>query len=86
MGLPDADGIAPGKLADMIVMDMTRPNMQPVHNVVKNLVYSGNPGNVRLTMVGGKVLYEKGLFFVGEDPERVFETARRETEALLREC
>ena len=86
MGLHDCDDIAPGKKADVIVIDMHRPNMQPVHNVVKNLVYSGNPGNVKMTVVGGKVLYENGVFHVGEDVETVYAEAQKETELLLREC
>ena len=86
MGLHEADGIAPGKLADMIVIDMLRPNMQPVHNVVKNLIYSGNPSNVKMTMIGGKVLYENGVFHVGEDIEKVYAEAQKETELLLSEC
>ncbi len=85
MGLDDCDAIAAGKQADMIVVDMHRANMRPVHNVVKNLVYSGNPGNVLLTMIAGKVLYEKGEFFVGEDPERVFSEAERLTAELMAE-
>lgn len=85
MGLSQCDSIAPGKQADMIVIDMHRANMRPVHNVVKNLVYSGNPGNVLMTMIAGKVLYEKGEFFVGEDPESVCREAERLTKTLLEE-
>lgn len=83
MGLPDCDGIAPGKQADLIVIDMHRPNMQPVHSIQKNLVYSGNPGNVLMTMIAGRVLYEKGEYFVGEDPETVYREAERLTRAIL---
>ena len=83
MGLADCDDLAVGKQADMIVIDMSRPNMQPVHNVVKNLVYSGNPGNVKLTMIAGKILYERGEFFVGEDPVRVYEDAQRLTMQIV---
>ena len=86
MGLALCDDIAPGKKADMIVIDMKRPNMQPVHNVVKNLIYSGNPGNVKMTMIGGRVLYENGAFYVGEDIEKIYAEARKETELLLSEC
>ena len=86
MGLHDADGISQGKLADMIVIDMKKPNMQPVHNVVKNLIYSGNPSNVKMTMIGGKVLYENGIFHVGEDIEKIYAEAQNETEMLLAEC
>jgi len=83
MGLTDCDRIAEGKQADMIVIDMKRANMQPEHNIVKNLVYSGNPGNVLMTMIAGKVLYEKGEYFVGEDPEAVYRQAQRLTAQLL---
>lgn len=66
MGLSDCDVLAPGKQADLIVIDLQRPNMQPVHNAARNLVYSGSKENVRLTMIAGRVLYENGAFFVGE--------------------
>ena len=72
MGLYDCDDIAVGKQADIIRIDMSRPNMQPVNNILKNLVYSGNPSNVKMTMIAGKILYENGEFFVGEDIEQVY--------------
>ena len=72
MGLADCDVLAPGKQADLIVIDLQRPNMQPVHNVARNLVYSGSKENVRLTMVAGRVLYENGAFFVGEPVQDIY--------------
>ena len=84
MGL-DAECIAPGKLADLVVLDMHQPNMFPVHNTIKNIVYSGSNANVRLTMVGGKVLYEEGQFFVGESPEEIYRRAQAVSEALTKE-
>ena len=83
MGLDDCDAVAVGKQADLVVIDMHRANMRPVHNVVKNLVYSGDPGNVRMTVIAGKILYEDGAFFVGEDPEAVYRTAERMTAELM---
>ena len=84
MGL-DADAIAPGKLADLVVIDLSQPNMFPRHNIVKNLVYSGSNTNVRLTMVGGKVLYEEGRFYLGESPEEIFRRAQASAERLTKE-
>ena len=84
MGL-DGDRIAPGKLADLVVLDMTQPNMLPVHNTVKNIVYSGSNANVRLTMVAGKVLFEEGKFFVGESPEEICRRAQAVTDRLTKE-
>lgn len=62
MGLNDCDCIDTGKKADLIVIDMSRPNMQPMHNITKNLVYSGSKDNIKLTMINGKILYENGEF------------------------
>lgn len=75
MGLDDCTDVAPGKKADLVVLDLQRPNMQPENNLVKNIVYAGSKENVRLTMVNGRVLYERGEFFVGESAERIYAKA-----------
>lgn len=62
MGLDDCDCIDTGKKADLIVIDLKRPSMQPIQNITKNLVYSGSKDCVKLTMVNGKILYENGDF------------------------
>ncbi|MCM1286582.1 MAG: amidohydrolase [Acetobacter sp.] len=62
MGLENCDCIKEGKMADLIVIDMHKPNMQPILNITKNLVYSGSKDNVKMTMVNGKILYENGNF------------------------
>ncbi len=83
MGLTGCDCIAEGKQADLIVVDLQRPSMQPIINIPKNLVYSGAKDCVKLTMVAGKILYENGEFFIGEDPARIYETAAAERKAML---
>jgi len=77
MGLSDCDCIAEGKQADMIVIDLSRPAMQPINNIAKNIVYSGSRDCVKLTMIAGKVLYEDGKFFLPDSPERVYEECQR---------
>ena len=67
MGLSDCDVLAEGKNADLIVIDLSRPNMQPISNIAKNLVYSGSKENVRLTMINGEILYENGSFCLKND-------------------
>ena len=75
MGLKDADVLAEGKLADIIMIDLTQPNMQPINNIVKNLVYSGSKSNVKMTMIGGIIRYEDGRFNIGVEPEEVYKKA-----------
>lgn len=72
MGLTQCDCLAPGQLADLIEIDLHQPNMQPLNNIAKNVVYSGSKQNVKRTMVNGKLLYEEGQFFVNADPEEIY--------------
>ena len=83
LGLTDCDCVAEGKQADLIVVNLSRPNMRPLLNIPKNLVYAGSRENVRLTMVAGKIRYENGEFFVGEDPERVYALAEDKVRRML---
>lgn len=83
MGLDDCDDIAVGKKADLCVIDLQRPNMQPVLNIPKNLVYAGSKENVRLTMINGRILYESGKFFIGEKPEEIYRQVQRLCDSIL---
>ena len=75
MGLMDCDCLAEGKLADLILLDLKQPNMQPENNIVKNIVYSGSKQNVLMTMINGEIKYEKQKFFIGAEPEEVYRRA-----------
>ncbi|HKM35029.1 MAG TPA: amidohydrolase [Lachnospiraceae bacterium] len=78
MKLNNADVLAEGKLADIIMIDLQQPNMQPIHCIEKNLVYSGSKQNVKMTMVGGKILYMDGIFYTDMSAIDIYsETERR---------
>lgn len=81
MGLENCDVLAEGKLADLIVLDLHQPNMQPLNNIPKNIVYSGSKTNVALTMIDGKILYENGQF-IGVDAESIYQKAGEILERL----
>ncbi len=76
MGLYDCDVIDEGKTADLIVIDLHRPNMQPVNNILKNIVYSGSKENVKMTMINGKILYENSEF-INTDIEKIYRNAQK---------
>ncbi|MGN0651227.1 MAG: amidohydrolase [Oscillospiraceae bacterium] len=76
MGLDYCDTLAVGKLADMTVIDLNQPNMRPVHNISKNLVYSGSKQNVCMTIVNGQILYEKGRFLT-VDADEIYARAEK---------
>ena len=62
MGLTDCDVLAEGKKADIIMIDMNKPSMQPENNIVRNIVYSADNSCVKMTMIDGRILYENGEF------------------------
>ncbi len=64
-------------LACVLMIDLNQPNMQPIHNIPNNLVYSGSRANVAMTMIGGRILYWKGEYNVGEDPGYIYEKCNK---------
>ena len=51
-----------GMDADIALVDFTAPHMMPCHNIVNGLVFSAKGGDVAMTMVRGKILYQNGKF------------------------
>ena len=51
-----------GMDADIILVDFSAPHLMPCHNVMNGLVYSAKGGDVAMTMVRGKILYQNGQF------------------------
>ncbi len=82
MYLPDSDVLAPGKAADIIMIDLLQPNMQPINNIPKNLVYSGSKQNVKMTMIQGRILYENGIFTDAYDVEEIYRKANEIIDSL----
>ena len=52
--------IAPGYTADLILIDFTKPNLIPCHDVAENLVYAAHGADVCMNMARGKVIYKDG--------------------------
>ncbi len=48
--------------ADIVLVDFSAPHLMPCHNVLSSLVFSAKGGDVAITMVKGKVLYQNGRF------------------------
>ena len=51
-----------GMDADIVLVDFSAPHLMPCHNVVNGLVFSAKGGDVAMTMVRGKILYQNGQF------------------------
>ncbi len=50
--------IAPGMLADIIIVDFSKPHLTPVYNPVSHLVYAAGAADVRTSIIGGQIVME----------------------------
>ena len=51
-----------GMNADIVLVDFSAPHLMPCHDVMNTLVFSAKGGDVAMTMVRGKILYQNGAF------------------------
>jgi len=83
-GRTDCGKLAEGYKADLIVLDISKPNMHPVHDLSTNVVYSASGSDILLTMVDGKALYRNGEYMTIDIEKAVFD-ADQATKKILGE-
>ncbi|MFC8369321.1 amidohydrolase [Streptomyces sp. NPDC057239] len=69
--------IAPGRRADLVLVDLTGPHTQPVHDLAATLVHSARAADVRTTIVDGRVLMRDRELLTIDVPEVVRELGER---------
>lgn len=62
LGWEGLGSLTVGGPADVIALDLTSPNMQPMYNPVSHLVYAASGHELRMNMVNGRVLYLDGTY------------------------
>ncbi len=80
----DAGILAPGKLADIAVVDLERVHLQPLNRTLSTLVYAARGSDVVMTIVGGDVIYENGASTKVNDAEVIAEARVRSAELIER--
>lgn len=83
-GRDNCGKLAVGFKADLIVMDLSQPNMHPIHDLATNLVYSATGSDVLLTMVDGRILYQNGEYLTIDIEKTIYE-AEKSTKRILGE-
>ena len=83
-GRTDSGILKVGNKADLIVLDISGPNMHPVHSLINNIVYSCSGGEVIMTMVDGNVLYENGIYSLIDIEKTVYEVEKATQRILER--
>lgn len=67
LGFADSGYLAPGRAADLIVIDTTATHFQPLHDVIASVVWCTQPADVRDVMVAGRwLMRERNLLTIDE--------------------
>ncbi len=78
--------ISVGNFADMVLIDLSAPNMFPPVNYPKHIVYSADVSNVLMTVANGQVVYDRGEYAIGEDFDRICRECTARSARLLRQA
>lgn len=79
----EAGAIAEGMLADVVLVSLQAPHMQPVHRVVSTLVHSADPADVVMTIADGRVIVENGTCTLVDERDAIGTVVER-AEHLVR--
>ncbi|GMQ94080.1 MAG: amidohydrolase family protein [Acidimicrobiia bacterium] len=81
----EAGTLAPGRLADVIVMDIDKVHHTPWNRPVASVVYAGTGIDVELSIVGGEIIVENGKS-TQVDEDEVRAKATEAAERLIAEA
>ncbi len=83
LGYTDRGSLEAGKRADFLVVSMKEPALMIPTNPVNLMVYSGNSRDIVMTVSGGEVLYDHGIY-TKLDIGEVCAHAREDFETIFR--
>lgn len=75
LGIEGIGELAAGKLADVVLLDLNRPQFFPRNDLTASLVYSANGSEVDTVIIDGRIILENGSF-TEIDEEEVFRKAQ----------
>jgi cytosine/adenosine deaminase-related metal-dependent hydrolase len=71
-----------GKLADIVIHTLDRPEQRPVTDMVRNLMHASRSKSVRTVIIDGRVVLDDGLFS-GVDEPAILEQVDNAAQGLL---
>jgi len=76
LGIADGGWLAPGNLADLIVVDLRRPHLTPALRVVSCFVHQGQAADVESVMVAGRWIMRDNRALTLDEPTLLREADR----------
>jgi len=74
LGFENLGKIEPGYLADLVMINLNKPSMTPVHDIYSNIAFSANGSEVEYVIINGKIVMEKGEFKTIDEEKVIYES------------
>ncbi len=75
-GLGEEIGVlAPGRRADLVILDLQKPHFVPLNNILNHLVYCEDGSSVRASVIDGEVVMEDGKIQTVDEAALLEETS-----------
>ncbi len=84
LGFPNSGELAPGRSADLVLMDFRRPHLCPRHNIAANVVHAAQSADVSHVIVNGKLLM-RNRELLTMDEERIRHEAEKRAFRMVNE-
>lgn len=84
LGFKNLGIIKEGNLADLIMINLNKPSMTPVHDIYSNIAFSANGSEVEYVIINGEIIMEKGQFAAIDEEKIIFEGRKLVKEVLAR--
>ena len=72
----DIGSLEPGKKADIILLDTSRPHMYPKHDLTSHIIYSARASDITTVIINGKLVMEDKIL-TAIDEKKVLRMAER---------
>lgn len=83
-GRIDCGSLKVGNKADIIVFDLDKPHLQPVHDLLANIVFSAQSEDICFSMIDGNIVYQNGEI-KNLDIERIIFEANKISKRIVTE-
>ena len=81
-GRSDCGVLKTGNKADLIVIDIDKPHMRPIHDILTNIVFSASGSDITLTMADGAVLFKDGEYKTIDVEKTIYEIEKSKARIL----
>lgn len=85
VGLKETGSLIPGYKADIIMFDLNKPHLTPLHDPIANIVYAAQSSDVKNVIIDGKLIMKDREVLTMDEEKVIYEANRLGQELIKRQ-